>query len=330
MGQRSKPKLPAPLTASMFRATPSVRRRRVRKWPSGSTGCATANAIQLDGLHLDPYLHPVERGPEPPRLHGRHQYLPVFWTARSPILIRNNYVSGCGPRDAKRGWFYRIGNRDRWRHCGPGSRHSLRRYRLQSSGGLRYDWNRTGVWLATDRTWQHRRLGGNDAHGRSVCLSMGRHLHREITGINRPIGSNGCSYKTMWLASTAREAHGRTWCSGNLDLSQDYFRAKCRYTMGQLRWLTNSRSGWLGARSWERITLQSGRETLANQIAAERPGKGPSCALVRTLNLIGNPIWRAKSLSRASYRRLRASCRRDLRAPGTPQSQVAVELLLIP
>lgn len=39
----------------------------------------------------------MERGPEPPRLHGRHQYLPVFWTARSPILIRNHYVQGVRP-----------------------------------------------------------------------------------------------------------------------------------------------------------------------------------------------------------------------------------------
>jgi hypothetical protein len=80
---------------------------------------------------------------------------------------------------------------------------------------------------------------------------------------------------------------------GNPDLSQDYVQGQMSLHNGPIT-LADEQSQWVvwrfGARSCERITLQSGRETLANQIAAERPGKGPSCALVRTLNLIGNPI----------------------------------------
>jgi len=64
----------------------------------------------------------------------------------------------------------------------------------------------------------------------------------------RPSGRNGCSYKTMWSASTALEAHGRTRCSGNPDLSQDYVQGQMSLHDGLIT-LADEQSQWVAWRS---------------------------------------------------------------------------------
>jgi hypothetical protein len=56
------------------------------------------------------------------------------------------------------------------------------------------------------------------------------------------------SYKTMWLASTALEAHGRTRCTGNPDLSQDYVRGQMSLHDGPIA-LADEQSQWVAWRS---------------------------------------------------------------------------------
>jgi len=96
-------------------------------------------------------------------------------------------------------------------------------------------------------------------------------LQNNVVGVNGPSGAR--TDMVLWYPN----------------LSRDYFQGEASLHDGQLRWPTNRRNGRRGNRNWRQITLRSGRETLANQIAAERLERGQA-APGPNANLIGNPI----------------------------------------
>jgi len=80
-------------------------------------------------------------------------------------------------------------------------------------------------------------------------LSLPGSLKRgQSTNLDRHTG-------TMWLASTARTARGRTWCSGIQSYQPVTFRARNRSTTGRLRWLTKLPNGQHGKRNLQQTEL---------------------------------------------------------------------------